>query len=110
MTQDTVQEMDVQTLKERLDQGDDLLLLDVREDEELQFSRLEGIVHMPMNTIPDRVDELDRNAEVVCICRSGGRSLNVAHYLSSQGFSRVHNLTGGMNEYARVVDPTQQVY
>lgn len=107
---DTVQHIDVTTLKERLDNGDELLLLDVREDEELQFSKLDGIVHIPMGDLADRVEELDKQAEVICICRSGGRSLNVAHYLSGQGFGSVYNLTGGMNEYARIVDPSQSVY
>ena len=87
-----------------------LLLLDVREAEELEISRLAGVVHIPLNDLADRVEELDPNADTVVICRSGGRSAYATAFLLHQGFRRVRNLSGGMNEWARSVDPSVATY
>lgn len=97
-------------LKAELDAGRDLMLLDVREDDELEVSRLDGIVHIPMNEIPDRIGEIDASRDIVVICRSGQRSGKVTSYLLGQGYSRVRNLSDGMNGYATRVDGTLTVY
>ncbi len=97
-------------LKERIDKGDKLVLLDVREDHELEISKLPNIIHIPMNDVPERVHELDSADEIVCICRSGGRSANVAGFLIQSGFTKVHNMVGGMNGYAQQVDQSIPVY
>lgn len=97
-------------LKERMDKGDKLLLLDVREAHEIEISKLPNIIHIPMNDVPDRIHELDSADEIICICRSGGRSANVAGFLVQSGFQKVHNMVGGMNGYAQQVDQSIPVY
>lgn len=94
----------------RRDRGDDLLLLDVREAWELEIASVPGIVHIPMNEVPDRLAELDPKRETVVLCRSGGRSLQVARYLEAQGFAAVANLTGGILAWGRDLDPSLSPY
>jgi rhodanese-related sulfurtransferase len=84
---------------------DAVVLLDVREHAELELARIEGALHIPMHEIPQRIDELDPGKELVCICHGGGRSRRVAEYLVAQGFTRVINLTGGIDAWSVHVDP-----
>jgi rhodanese-related sulfurtransferase len=107
-----IQQIAPQQLKEWLDDParDDPLLLDVREDWELQVCRLPQVRHLPMNTVPARASELDATADIVVICHHGGRSLQVASWLASNGFGKLHNLAGGMDSWARQVDPSMAVY
>ena len=86
------------------------VLLDVREPWEFQLCRIEGSLPIPMNSIPARWPELDRNAPIVCICHHGGRSMNVAGFLERNGFTDVSNLTGGVNNWSRQVDPAMPTY
>ena len=86
------------------------LLLDVREPWEFQICRIDGSRLVPMGEIPARAAELDSGAEVVVICHHGGRSLQVALFLEKQGFSDVTNLTGGVDAWAKNVDPAMPVY
>lgn len=97
-------------LKRRLDAGESLVLLDVREPYELEISRLEEVKHIPMAQVAERVHELNPADEIVVICRSGGRSGQITRLLLQMGFRRVKNLTGGMNAYAQEVDPSLPVY
>jgi len=85
-------------------------LLDVREPWEIQTVSLPNITAIPMNQIPARIDELDPEAEIVCVCHHGGRSAQVAMFLGSRGFNRLYNLQGGMDAYARIVDPSLPTY
>ena len=94
----------------RRERGDDLVLLDVREPWELEIASVPGIVHIPMDQIPDRIGELDPAREIVVLCRVGGRSLQVARWLEVQGFATVANLSGGILAWARDVDPSLPVY
>lgn len=96
----------------RAREGDAPLLLDVREDWELAIARLDGAVHIPMGQVPDRLAELDggREREIVVMCRSGGRSAQVAGFLQQQGYSRVWNLAGGILAWSEQVDPTLPSY
>lgn len=94
----------------RREAGEDLLLLDVREPWELEIASVPGIVHIPMNRVPDRLAELDPKREIVVLCRSGGRSLQVARYLEAQGFAAVANLTGGILAWGRDLDPSLPAY
>jgi rhodanese-related sulfurtransferase len=89
----------VTELSERLAAGDAVVLLDVREADELAHSCLAGVVHIPMGEVVDRLDELSADAEIVVICRVGGRSARVQQNLLGRGFGRVLNLTGGMNAW-----------
>lgn len=86
------------------------LLLDVREPWEHERARIEGSELVPMQTIPVRVRELDPGRAIVCICHHGGRSMHVAMFLARQGFDDVYNLTGGVDAWARQVDPAVPTY
>jgi rhodanese-related sulfurtransferase len=86
--------------------GAEMTLLDVREDWEAALAPVPtDVLHIPMGQIPDRLGELDPGRETVVICRSGGRSLQVAHFLSAQGFASVSNLAGGILAWSRDLDP-----
>lgn len=86
----------VEQLKSRLEAGEKPIMIDVREDEEVAYGMIEGAIHIPMGQIPDRLDEIPSDREVIFICRSGGRSSRVCEYLEAQGFGNVVNMTGGM--------------
>lgn len=86
------------------------LLLDVREAWEFQTCHISGSVLIPMNTIPDKLSELDLKQAVVCICHHGMRSMQVAHFLEQRGFSDVSNLSGGVDAWALQVDNTMPTY
>jgi rhodanese-related sulfurtransferase len=91
---------------ERRAAGNDMTLLDVREDWETALAPVpSAIVHIPMGQIADRLSELDPQRETVVICRSGGRSMQVAHFLASRGFGSVSNLAGGILAWSRDLDP-----
>src|SRR5688572_19982681 len=93
----------------RRDRGEDLTLLDVREDWELGVASVPNVVHIPMGAVADRMGELDRNKEVVVLCRSGRRSLEVAKLLQQNGFRTV-NLAGGILAWSRELDATIPTY
>ncbi|TAK87917.1 MAG: sulfurtransferase [Betaproteobacteria bacterium] len=86
------------------------MLLDVREPWEYQRARIEGSQLVPMREVPGRVGELDSSREVVAICHHGGRSMQVALFLEKQGFTRLHNLVGGIDAWSRTVDPAVPLY
>ena len=80
------------------------LLLDVREPDEFAAYRIEGATLIPMRTIPARLHELDRRADVVMICRSGARSYHAGMFLKQNGFERVYNLAGGVIAWSNDVE------
>ena len=86
------------------------VLLDVRENWEFETCRIDGAVQIPMNTIPARIDDLDEDAEIVCICHHGARSMQVAAFLERNGFGKTVNLTGGIHAWALQVDPAMPKY
>ncbi|MBS0309633.1 MAG: sulfurtransferase [Proteobacteria bacterium] len=86
------------------------LLLDVREPNEFQFCHIEGAVLMPMQSVPARMQELDDDATIVCICHHGMRSMQVARFLEQQGFTHIINLSGGVHAWAQQVDPAMPTY
>jgi rhodanese-related sulfurtransferase len=91
---------------ERRNAGTQMTLLDVREDWEIKLAPVPAdLVHIPMGEIADRVGELDPQKETVVICRSGGRSLEVARFLERNGFASVSNLSGGILAWSRDLDP-----
>ncbi|MHB1528287.1 MAG: rhodanese-like domain-containing protein [Acidiferrobacteraceae bacterium] len=99
-----------QELKERLEAADPPIVLDVREPWEYALCKLPGARHIPMREIPQRLAELPAEGEIVVLCHHGVRSLQVATFLERQGFSRLYNLTGGVDAWARDVDPGMAVY
>jgi rhodanese-related sulfurtransferase len=101
-----VKELKPAEFLERRTAGEPMTLLDVREDWEIGVAPAPTeAVHIPMGEISDRVKELDPNQEIVVICRSGGRSGQVAHFLDARGFKSVANLTGGILAWSRDLDP-----
>jgi adenylyltransferase/sulfurtransferase len=97
-------------LAERLRTGEPLRLLDVREPHELEISRLEGALAIPLGELAARLPELDSAQEMVVFCKSGGRSARAVELLMSAGFRKVKNLRGGINAWAREVDPSLPQY
>lgn len=97
-------------VKQQLDSGRPLVLLDVRELEELQLARLPGVVHIPMGDVPGRVHELDPDAEIVVFCHHGIRSASVAQFLAQREFAHVVNLAGGIDAWSVTVDPSVPRY
>ena len=97
-------------LKQRLDRGDALRIVDVREPNEYQINRIPGSVLIPLGDVPKRQNELDPNDEIVVHCKMGTRSAKAADFLRSVGFKRVLNLKGGILDWVEKVDPSQPKY
>jgi rhodanese-related sulfurtransferase len=93
----------------RRQSGASLTLLDVREEWELGVASVPDVVHIPMGQVADRVGQIERDKQVVVLCRSGRRSLEVARYLKQNGFDAV-NLAGGILAWSREVDATIPTY
>ena len=103
-------QLTVTELKRRLDSGEAPCLLDVREDWELAIARLPGVKHVRLNEIPLHLKELDAGQEIIVICKAGGRSQMAANYLIARGFGRALNLQGGMDAWAKDIDPDMDTY
>jgi rhodanese-related sulfurtransferase len=103
-------EISPQELKTRLDDRQAPLLLDVRQDWETQICRLPNAVHIPIEELEARVDELNPDDQIVVYCHQGVRSAAVAEYLRSIGFRDVKNLSGGLDLWARTIDPSMRRY
>jgi rhodanese-related sulfurtransferase len=86
------------------------MLLDVREPWELQICRIPESLHIPMREVPARALEIDSDLPVVAICHHGSRSMQVALFLEKNGFSQILNLAGGVDAWARTVDPAMAKY
>jgi rhodanese-related sulfurtransferase len=97
-------------LKARRERGDKVVVLDVREPEEIAIARFPDATHIPMGDIPSRLSELDPGAEWVVVCHHGVRSAQVAMYLARMGFERVSNLSGGIDAWSLTADPSTPRY
>jgi len=97
-------------LKKRLDAGDDVFILDVREPNEYQICRIPGSVLIPLGELPRRYAELPTDKDIVAQCKMGGRSAKATEFLQSVGFKRVKNLKGGILDWIDKVDPSQPKY
>src|SRR6266403_2103019 len=104
-----VAEIQVEELKKRLDAGENLFVLDVREPHEYQICNIGGHL-IPLGDLPKRVSELDSSREIVAHCRSGVRSAKAVDFLRQAGFKKVHNLAGGILAWADRVDPKMPKY
>ena len=111
MTQ-PVKAITVHELKARLDAGESIKILDVREPHEWEISNLEkyGAFLIPKGEVLDRLDELNPEEEMVVQCRSGGRSAAVIEALQQKGFSKLLNLEGGINLWARELEDDMPTY
>ena len=104
-----IPQMTVKELKQKLDAGDNVLVLDVREPYEYQIANIGGKL-IPQNDVPQRLAEIDRDREVVVHCRTGGRSQRVAEFLKQSGYSNVANLAGGIHAWSDEIDPSIPKY
>ncbi len=105
----SVPEITPRELKTRLDRGDDLFILDVREPHEYQICNLNGHL-IPLGELPRRVHELDSSREMVAHCRSGKRSAEAVDFLKKAGFRKIFNLKGGILAWSDEVDPNVPKY
>jgi len=110
VSQNTTGEITATELKSRLDSGENVRIIDVREPNEFQINRIPGAELIPLGDIPRRYAELDPEQELVVQCKSGGRSGKAAEFLRSVGFKRVLNLKGGILDWIDKVDPSQPKY
>jgi rhodanese-related sulfurtransferase len=103
-------EITPQELQARLAGGTPPVLVDVRQDWETKLCRLENAVHIPIEEIELRTEELNPEDDIVVYCHQGVRSAAVAQYLRQFGFKNVRNLAGGLDLWARTVDPRMRRY
>jgi molybdopterin/thiamine biosynthesis adenylyltransferase/rhodanese-related sulfurtransferase len=103
-------ELTVEELKRRIDRGEDLFILDVRNPPEYQIGRIPGSTLIPLPDLPQRVGELHREREIVVHCKSGQRSAKAIQFLREQGFKNLRNLKGGILAWAERIDPSVPKY
>jgi molybdopterin/thiamine biosynthesis adenylyltransferase/rhodanese-related sulfurtransferase len=103
-------DIEARQLAEKLNHGEPIHLLDVREPHELEISHLEGADLIPLGQLAARLSELDSADEMVVFCKSGTRSARALELLASAGFRKVKNLKGGINAWAQEVDPSLPIY
>ncbi len=104
-----IPQITVKELKRRIDAGEDVQLIDVREPYEYQIAQIGGKL-IPQNDVPNRLAEIDRNREIIVQCRSGARSQRIAEFLVQSGYTKVANLAGGILAWSDEIDPTVQKY
>lgn len=106
-----IDEITATELKKRLDAGEDLQLIDVRQPDEYAFAKIEGARLIPLGEILQRIDELDETRETVIHCHAGGRSARAILALQKAGFKgKLYNLRGGITAWSDEVDPTVPKY
>ena len=103
-------EIDAGDLARRLESGEPIRLIDVREPHEVQISHIEGAQLIPLGSLAAHMHELDSAEEIVLFCSAGSRSAQALQLLAGAGFRKIKNLHGGINAWAREVDPSQPVY
>ena len=104
-----IPQVSAKELKRRMDAGENLFILDVREPFEYQIANIGGKL-IPQNDVPQRIGEIDRDREIIVHCKAGGRSQRIAEYLKQSGFPNVANLAGGILAWSDEVDPTVPKY
>ena len=105
----SVPEIQAEELKTRLDNGDNLFLLDVRDEYEFEISNIGGHL-IPLPELAKRLNELDASEEIVALCKMGPRGVKAVELLQKQGFQRVSNLHGGIHAWADRVDRSVRKY
>jgi rhodanese-related sulfurtransferase len=105
-------EIDVLSVKQMLEREEKFILLDCREADEVATARIAGSVHIPLREIPARLSELEaaRQGRIVVHCHHGGRSQRVTHFLRQQGFTQAQNMSGGIDAWSELVDPSVPRY
>ena len=103
-------ETDVKELKRKIDAKEDFFLLDVREPNEFQIGRIPGSTLIPLGEVPQRVNEIPRDKEIIVHCKMGARSARAASFLREQGYANVKNLKGGILDWSDKIDPSVPKY
>jgi adenylyltransferase/sulfurtransferase len=107
---DAGDEIGARELASRIERGDDLVIVDVREPHEYEIARIPGSSLIPLNSLPGRLNELDSSREIVLHCHHGQRSRRALEFLRQSGFRKLKNLTGGIDDWSRDVDPSVPRY
>jgi rhodanese-related sulfurtransferase len=97
-------------VKQRLDRGEKMMLIDVREPHEYAICHIEGAVLIPMGTIPANLQKLDSGEDVICFCHHGMRSMDVANWLRAQGVQSARSMAGGIDRWSLEIDPNVPRY
>jgi len=97
-------------LKKCLDNGDKLVLVDVREEWEYSLAKVNGSILIPLGTLPQSLAQLNRDSEIIAICHHGMRSADATNFLLQQGFPKVKNLVGGIDAWSTQIDRTVPRY
>ena len=105
-----IQEIDAPTLKKQIDSHADIELIDVREEFEVEICKIKDSTHIPMNQIPNHLNDLDNKKKLIIICKSGVRSYHVCQFLHQQGFKNIYNLKGGIINWALEIDNSLELY
>ena len=105
----SVPEIQAEELKSRLDKGEDLFLLDVRDEYEYEISNIGGHL-IPLPELPKRVKELNDRQEIVALCKMGPRGVKAVEFLQQNGFKRVSNLRGGIHAWSDRIDRQVRKY
>jgi adenylyltransferase/sulfurtransferase len=106
-----MEEITSSELKQRLDKGDDIQIVDVREDNEVAIGRIPNSIHIPLGQVLNRMEEIDPNRETVVHCKMGGRSARAIEALKHSGFQgKLINLKGGILRWSDEVDPSVPKY
>lgn len=105
-----VPEIDVAELARRRDSGENLAILDVREEWERDICSLGPAIAIPLNQLPDNIEKLPKDNALVVLCHHGMRSLRAAAWLRANGFDNVVNLAGGIDAWAQRIDREMKVY
>ena len=105
-----IEEITVSELNKKISKKEDFILLDVRTDSEYYLSSIEGSVHIPMNNVPNKLDSLESDKEIIVQCKSGVRSARICEFLLQKGYSNIKNLQGGIVAWAEQIDPSIIVY
>jgi adenylyltransferase/sulfurtransferase len=104
-----IPQLTVKELKRRIDAGEKVYILDVREPWEYQIAQIGGVL-IPQNDVAQRLAEIDRDREVIVQCHRGVRSQRIAEFLKQSGYPRVVNLAGGIHAWANEIDPSVKKY
>ena len=102
-------DISVQEVKEKIDKVDDVILLDVRTNDEHELVNIGG-KHIPLSELEERYEELDKQKEVIIYCHHGGRSAGACEFLAERGFARLKNMVGGIDRWSLEIDLTKKRY
>jgi len=110
-TQQQMAEISATELKQRMDRGDDIQIIDVREPDEVAIARIPNTIHIPLGQIINRMSEIDSEKETIVHCKMGGRSARAIDALKRSGFTgELVNLKGGIISWSNEVDPSVPRY